>query len=187
MNNKQIIAAIIVALAGALWGLPVLAQQPTAKIELELVAEVGLGQVTDINASLRAADGTPIPDSTVTVTVDTVFLNVFDETVIGSARTNEDGLAKIVYVPKTDGELNLIARFDGNATNGATEEFGTLVVLPGPATYEQESLFRIPGANLWVVVIVLVVVWSMYLSFVRVFWSISRDGNVERTDAEAQL
>jgi hypothetical protein len=185
MRRTLLLVVLVGSLSAAMLSWPAAAQQPTPTMELDLVSEIGLGQPVDIEVYLRDSDGSPIPGETVTLAVDVGFMNVLDTADIGWALTDEDGLATVVFTPKSDGELFLTARFSGGEKHRAVEEFGSLMVTPGPATYEEPTPFRIPGANITIVVAVLITVWAMYLVFVGFLWMIAHDVPVDRADAEA--
>lgn len=184
MRRSRFLIALVASVAAGLLALPVAAQQPAPTIELDFVSEVVLGQPVDIDAFLRDSSGRPVAGETVTLAVDVEFLNVLDTADAGWAITDDTGRARLVFVPKIEGELYLTARFEGSEEYEATEFSGTLLVTPGPATYEEPSPFRIPGANIMIVVVVLITVWSMFLVFVGFLWLIARDVPVERAEAE---
>ena len=82
-------------------------------------------------------------------------------------------------MPRTSGEIAVTALI-GDAENGELLRTDTtLQVSPGLPVYEVDSPIRIPGANVWLVVGVLVAVWGVYLWVMWLLWIVSSEQQQE--------
>ncbi|MFQ5874126.1 MAG: hypothetical protein ACE5JL_10030, partial [Dehalococcoidia bacterium] len=54
-----------------------------------------------------------------------------------------------------------------------------LQVVPGAQIYEEEAPFRVPGANIVLVAVVLAMVWSIYLGAMGMLYLVSRSGSTK--------
>ncbi len=184
MANKALLLALMLALTAALSAVPVAAQEPVPDLALVVEPESAVGKEIAVEAYLLDPAGNPVQGEVVTFLLDVEFLNNFGKAEIGQTITDEDGRALLVHILKQDGEQTITARFAGNNVFAAAEVSTSLSVAPGPATYEEEPLFRIPGANITVVVIVLATTWGLLLMVMGLLWLIGHAGD-ESSEAEA--
>lgn len=132
------------------------------------------GEPIEAAAYLVDPSGNPIPDAEVSLTMDTVFMNVPDQVSVGTAVTDERGLARFFYEPRTEGENLATARFTGDEVFAAAKATDELLVAPGPQVYQEVSPLRLPGTNVWMVTGILGAVWGLYAIAVGFMWMIER-------------
>ena len=182
--SKLIIAIVLAVLVSLFVARVVLAQEPDQvqdrRPEPELVvgfeANGTVGERVALSAYLVDPAGNPIRGQTVTFLLDVKFMNVITSIELGQDVTDETGLALILNTPRTSGEVTIRARFEGNDVFAEASSFDVITVAEGDPVFEQIEPFRIPGANVSLVVAVLVIIWTTYLGVVGLFFRISRQG-----------
>lgn len=179
MVGKALVLASAILLVAILAPALVSAQQPVPNLSMEFESDADLGEGIQISASLLDPAGDPISGVQIVFYLDTEFMNTAGRMEIGFANTDARGRALITYIPKRDGENVTIARFAGNADFAPAEDSGTLRVAPGAATFVQEAPFRMPGANIYTVVMAVAFIWGAFILVIGLFWLISRKGAVE--------
>lgn len=173
--------AVTATLLAASWAL---AQEPEQQSELGPEPDLILGFEVDgavgeriaLSAYLVDPAGNPIRGQAVTFSIDVDFMNVITTLELGQRVTDETGLALLLHDPRSAGDQTIRARFDGNDVFAAVSTFDVLTVAEGEGVFEQIEPFRIPGANVSLVVAVLVILWSTYLAVIGLFFLISHDG-----------
>ncbi|MBI4202926.1 MAG: hypothetical protein HY532_07440 [Chloroflexi bacterium] len=153
-----------------------LAQQPMPELVVGFSPEATTGERLVVAAYLLDPFGNPISGQTVSFSTDVDFLNIEGSIEIGRAVTDDQGLAYFLYIPKSVGERTITASFAGNSVFAPTSASAPLTVLEGSATYMEEYPFRIPGADIRLVVFALAVVWGLFLFVTVLFWLIRRAG-----------
>ena len=184
MLRILLLLALVIFLAALVGLKPAYAQQPQPEIILGFATEPVVGEESAIVAYLLDPAGNPIQGELVTFSVDAEFMNTIGRLDIGRMYTDENGLALLVHTPKLSGEKSVKASFAGNEIFAPAQSIRSIEVAAGDETYEQEAIFRIPGVNIGIVVVVLIAIWSTYLSVVGLFWLISRAGSGEGPEAE---
>ncbi len=139
------------------------AQQPVPIITVGFQEEARAGETVALAAYLQDPLGNPIYDAEITFTLDVEFLNVSDTIEIGSAITDEQGLALIEYEPRIEGANNITARFEGNDVFAAVNSVGSLEVVGDGQLYREFRPYRIPGANVWMTTAVITIVWIVFI------------------------
>ncbi len=183
MLRKVLLAAVLLCILGSLMSAS--AQGPEPNLTLGFQSEGSVGSDIALGRYLMDPAGNPIRDVEITFFIDADFMNTIDNIEIGTIKTDENGLALIRYTLKQEGERTITAEFVGNEIFDATKASEPLKVVPGPETYVEERPFRMPGANITMVAIVLVGVWGLYLIAVLRFWYISRDKAAAKVEEEA--
>lgn len=167
------LAVAAVALAG-FFALPVSqaarAQQPVPDVVLWLAEEADAGEEITVSAYLLDPAGNPIAGEVITFTAEVSFLNRTGHARIGRLVTSENGLATMGYEPRVEGEQRVTASFEGNQVFTPARASRTLTVLPSGQLYTEATPFRLPGANMWMVVAILLVVWSIYVFVMLLVW-----------------
>ena len=106
----------------------------------------------------------PIYDAEVIFTLEVEFLNVTDNVDLGTAVTDDNGLALIEYEPRIEGANNITATFAGNDVFTSAASVGQLEVESGGQLYREYRPYRIPGANVWMTTAVLTTVWIVFIA-----------------------
>lgn len=156
---------------------------PIIIVDFEDSTQVGENIV--IAAYLQDPAGNPIAGEFITFYLDMDFMNTLGQMGIGNDVTDSTGLAFTTYEAKVVGERNVTARFGGNVVFLPAEAAAPISIAPGPATYEEEIPFRIPGANVWMIVLALGVTWSIFLGVTWIIVLIGRSGSQPHTGAGA--
>ncbi|MBI4339376.1 MAG: Ig-like domain-containing protein [Chloroflexi bacterium] len=178
---RRIALALLVAGLGWLLAAAVSLAQGGGGTVLELLpAPLGeVGQKLTLRARLTDGAGVPVPGAEVVFQRDASFMNYESELVLGRAVTDAQGIAVLLYSPRTEGETPVAALFRGNAQYAPASASGVLPVRGGPALYREEAGVRIPGVNVSLLVGVLGTVWSIYFIVVTLITLITREGAKE--------
>lgn len=175
------------ALVAALLPASVAAQQPPATLVLSLVEGSMVGETVTISALLTDPEGSPVAGEEITFTSEAQVMNVYGEIGFGSAITDEGGVAAVTRLLKRDGEVAVTAVFEGSRALAPSDAVELMEVAPGPPTFEPPEPFRIPGANVYILALILGSVWSIYFGVVFLFWLVSRGGGVDESPARRVL
>ena len=178
------VALLLAALAALLAVGVARAQEPVPPVLLTVTEETQVGQVAEMVARVVDDRGAPVEGVPVTFLVDLAFMNVSDLAVVGRAVTDDQGVARLRWVPRSQGELTVVARVEDGATGEVFEATAVTQVLPGPPTFQPPEPVRIPGANVWLVVTVLAIVWTLYL---WIAWSLIRIADVAQPQGREGL
>ncbi len=178
---RQFLSLTILVGAFTVFGaLPVSAQEPeqteqeqpeSDQPEPELVLnfllpgeqeDVEAGQSVRISVYLIDPAGNPIEGGEISFTLESTFMNVVGGIELGTDITDIAGLAEVNWEPRSEGENLVIVRFPGDDIFTPVTVEDVLVVNPGPDLYTEASPLRVFGANVWMVVSILSVVWGLY-------------------------
>lgn len=148
------------------------AQQPVPTISLGFEETAVPGQTIAVSAYLVDPLGSPIYDVEISFGYDVEFLNVSDSVDIGTAITDETGLALLTWEPRSEGAINVTATFAGNEVFAPVAGSGFLEVLPGQQLYRELPPYRIPGANVWLTTGLITTIWIIFIgSLALVGWA----------------
>ncbi len=152
-----------------------LAAQET-QVELSLPGEGKVGEEAIVVAVLAEASGSPLQGVEVVFYTPAEFANVSGEIEIGQSVTDEQGVASLVYTPRSWGEQTVIVRFAGDSQYSAAESSAVTLIEPGPQLHQEEAGVDVPGIGVWLLVAVLGVVWTIYLVIAVLLELIARKG-----------
>ncbi len=187
-RRKRFLTGLLVAcVLGVLTGMPstAAAQQPVPIVNLGFEPFVVAGEEIAVSAYLRDPIGNPVYGVEIRFTYEAEFMNVSDSVGIGTAVTDENGLALVLFEPRTEGENSLMAAFAGNDIFAPVSATGTLSVLPGEQIYRELPPYRIPGADVWLTTALISTVWLIFvLSLGLVGWANFRSRK-DRTGSNA--
>ena len=165
MKKMLFLIAIVVATTGSLLATHGLAsaKQPEPIISVSAVEQVDAGQRHAVAAYLIDPLGNPIYDAEVDFTFEVEFLNVTSAVEIGSAITDETGLALLEFSPTVEGVNLITASFHGNEV--FAEAFATteLSVISNGRLYKELPPYRVPGANMWLTAGLIATVWLIFI------------------------
>lgn len=174
-RRKRFLAGLLVAcVLGVLTGMPstAAAQQPVPIVNLGFEPFAVAGDEIAVSAYLRDPVGNPVYGAEIRFTYEAKFMNVSGSVEIGTAVTDENGLALVLFEPRTEGESSLRAAFAGNDVFAPGSATGTLSVLPGEQIYRELPPYRIPGADVWLTTGLISTVWLIFvLSLGLVGWA----------------
>jgi hypothetical protein len=172
---KSLLGALVITtlLAGAFnWSSSASAQQPTPIVHIGIEESALPGEIIAVSAYLVDPLGNPIYDAEIHFTYAVEFLNTEDSVEIGTAITDDTGLALLTWEPRSEGETNITALFAGNDVFAPASSVGTLEVLPGQQLYRELPPYRIPGANVWLTTGLIATVWIIFIgSLALVGWA----------------
>lgn len=193
------LAAALTIAASAISGLTAVAmaedgREPTA-ISVGVPDSTAMGEPIYLQALLIDSAGAPLPDVPIVFTSPAEFLNSSGDVDIAKAITNDQGLAVAEYQPRRDGSLTIQAEFRGNERYEPVKAAAQLTVTQPRQLYEQSAGVEIPGLSSapqsgplagliplwpaisgWPIAMVLLIVWSLYLTVVMLMFRIVRAG-----------
>ena len=161
------------------------AADPPSDVLLALTKDAVVGDRAELVALVIRADGKPMEGVRVTFWAEMAFLSTFDAVAIGEAVTDESGVARAFYIPRTEGEITIAARAGNPEEGDLKEASGTLNVRPGGHLYHPEELVHeIRGRWDWFVqwgwlVVLPAVAFATYLFVMALLGLISQDSGVE--------
>lgn len=165
---------VVGTLAGAL-AAPVVASH--VAVRTSFPGDGTVGQIVPLAVDLRTRDNAPLAGTTVTYYLHVSFAGVEDETEIGRAVTDDNGVAEIQYRPRTAGlhEVRMEYMAPGAAT--AEELVATFDVAGGTQLVRSAGGVDIPGVNPGLLMAVLGTVWLILLSVAFRLVAIARAGD----------
>jgi hypothetical protein len=176
--TAPIIAAAVMSL---LLAGPVGASHVTVRVGVPGTLEVGT--VAYIPVALTSADGSPLPRTPVTFYLDATFAGVSGEVEVGTAVTDEAGVATLAYRPRVTGHHDI--RLEYLLPNQSEPEVATISVdVTGRAQLQvADPGLSIPGLNVGLLMAILTLVWSILFGVAVVLIRIARAGGSPRNAA----
>jgi hypothetical protein len=174
---------VAVAVAGGLFALAGTASASHVKVEIAAPNEATVGNAVTVQASLRSGDeGLPLANTPVAFYTEASFAGVSGEVELGTAVTDENGVAILRYEPRSAGEHQIRVEY---LTPGEAEpETATASVISVAGTsqlHRSTSGVQVPGLNVWLIIALVTAVWSILFSVgIRVV-AIARAGSDETT------
>ncbi|MFQ5854475.1 MAG: Ig-like domain-containing protein [Anaerolineae bacterium] len=160
----------------------VLAADPTT-MELQAPQEVSLGDVITVTAVLRDGQGLPIPAATIILWSPASFLSTDGAMRLGQATTDAQGRATFLYEARREGALALNAYFSGDSRYAPAQVSADLTVQGSAQLYQETAGVRVPGVGVWLLVGLLVVVWSIFFTVMVLLTLIAREGSKASYDS----
>ena len=186
--TKRLLSALALAtlLAGAFgWSSSAYAQQPVPLVHIGIEESALPGEIIAISAYLVDPLGNPVYDTEIHFSYAVEFLNTEDSVEIGTAITDDTGLALTTWEPRSEGEVNITASFEGNEVFAPATSVGTLKVLPGEQLYRELPPYRIPGANVWLTTALITTVWVIFIgALALVGWANFKTRNEPHPDSQ---
>lgn len=164
----------------------------TLQLELSLPEEVALGDTITVEARLADPTGEPIEGVVITFLSpaawgeeatgleDTeeaaghVHGKAKGEMVLGTALTDPSGVASITSEMRRSGDIEVIARFEGNYQYEAASASSSLVVEGSYQLYTPKVGVRIPGLGSWLLAAAIGGLWSLYFVVALLVFAIAR-------------
>lgn len=104
----------------------------TTTIQLDPIGTTSTGSLTSINAKVTDYFGKPVADAPLNFQA--------SGTSIGTASTNQEGVARLVYTPTSAGEFSITATFDGNEKYRAATSQAVNLTVQGSTTSQPQIL-----------------------------------------------
>lgn len=174
--HTPVLLAILVALALLLFSSVAQGAGPEPGLTLQAPAQGTLGQTATVQSTLLTPGGSPVAGATIQFFSPTSFLSTIGEVLLGEAVTNGDGVAVLNYELRSDEQVEIIARFAGNASYGPVERSATIAVLGSTQLYQEEAGVRVPGVGVWMLAVILGGVWSIYFTVFVLVSRIAQEG-----------
>jgi len=163
--GRAVISSTVVVAAWLLvTGIALAQARGVATIELTAPANGAVGSEMTITARLTDQTAGPIADTEIIFQSSLVFLNALGDVEVGRGTTDQLGVATLTFVPRSEGETEIIAIFEGTAQYTDAFEITPVVVAAGPAQYTQEAGINVPGINVSLLVMILSAVWGTYIA-----------------------
>lgn len=133
-----------------------------SKLTLKVPLSAALGEPISLEATLEDGNNQPISKAAITFYNPASFLSGSSGLMrVGDAVTNQQGIAILEYIPRRNGESQIIAEYKGDPQHAASNDTVTLNVTgSGEGHYEAEAGLKVPGLNKWVLVGILGAVWG---------------------------
>lgn len=157
-----VVLAVLVACAMAA-GIPARAQQPEPILNLGFDESVDAGGRLALAAYLTDPAGNPIYDAEINFSLEVEFMNVSDSIELGSAITDDSGLALIEIRPRIEGTNIIKAEYAGSEVFAPAFDSGDLEVVSAGQLYREYKPYRIPGANIWLTTGLITTVWIIFI------------------------
>ena len=162
----------------------VTAQAPATILTLTVPDETAIGESVELQASLTR-DGIPVQDAEVVFLRTARFLNTGNDIEIGSGLTDAAGKVAVLFAPRSEGDLLILAEFEGSDFAGYAFAEGGIHVATGPPQYVEEAGIKVPGINVSLLVAVLTTIWGTFLFVMLLVWRIAREGSFSTIPEEA--
>ncbi|MBI2855005.1 MAG: Ig-like domain repeat protein [Chloroflexi bacterium] len=134
------------------------------KLSLAVPSSTPLGQSVRLEARLQDGSGNPIKQGTIVFYISTGFLSGTSGLMpIGSAATNDLGVAVLEHEPRQNGQIEVVARFLGDARHGPSQDVAKISIVGNHQLYEAEAGIHVPFVGKWILVLVLGFIWGTYL------------------------
>ena len=159
------------------------ADGPAEQILLAVTDGASVGKSTEVVATVTGSDGVPLGGVEVTFAAELEFMNTFGAAVIGRVETDLEGVARLSYVPRTAGEIGVVARVEHPEGGDTVEAVATLLVAPGSHLFHPEDAAHIlRGRWDWFVqwtwlVIMPAAAFAAFLGVLGLLWAIGREGS----------
>lgn len=127
---------------------------------------VGAGELVNLMAVVRDAEGAPVPQALVRFYVDAVFVGRQGQAEVGAAMTDTQGVAFFDYQPTLAAEKHRItARFAGQGTYGPSERAVEIQQVEPPLPSYHVAPIGLEGVGSWVLVSFLAAIVGVWVAF----------------------
>ncbi|MEE9198680.1 MAG: hypothetical protein V3U26_02660 [Dehalococcoidia bacterium] len=145
-------------------------------LTLRLPDDGAVGQELTLEARLTDGAGAIVVGAEIAFLREVEFMNAGSELPLGQAITDDQGIATLSFVPRSEGEILITARFEGNDRYSPTSVSDMAPIQTGPALYVEEAGVDVPGINVSFLVGILGGVWATYFVVITLLWLIVRKG-----------
>lgn len=179
------VMVVLVALGVAVYALAGTANATHVSAVITVPEEVTVGQPSEIQAALRAADGgAAVAGTAVTFYMSASFGDVEGVVEIGRGVTDENGVATLEYEPRAAGNHEVRVEY---VVPGETEPevaSTSISVAGGSQLHRSTAGVNIPGLNVWLIIALLATVWAILLSVAARVIAIAHAGGDAETVPE---
>lgn len=135
----------------------------TATIVVEAPAQAELGAKITVRATLTDGAGHPVAGAPVEFLMPATWGDeIQDEMLVGTAQTGADGVAVVQLEVRRSGEVEVIARFDGDERFKWAESAAGVEVQGEYQLYTPKVGIEVRGLGSWVLAAAMGTVWSLY-------------------------
>lgn len=159
---RAAMAFLAIGMMTAALAAPVVASHVVVRTSFPSAGTVG--EIVPLAVELRTPDGAPLSGTTVTYYLHMSFAGVEGEADIGSAVTDDNGVATIQYQPRAAGRHEMRMEYLAPGATTAEEVVATFDVTGGTQLYRSAGGVDIPGINAGLLMVVLGTVWLILLS-----------------------
>jgi len=177
MNTIAFKASLALAVLGiAALSMAGSARAAHVKVDLALPDQAAVGRPMEVQAHFHSASDEAIPGLTVTFHEEVTFGGVTSDVELGRAVTDEDGYAALTYQPRTSGSHEIHVRY--TYEDGEEEDAAASITVPaaGEQLYRSTAGIKIPGLNVWLLMALVAIVWTILISVAVRVIAIARAG-----------
>lgn len=157
-----------------------------ASIQISAPQQTTAGDQDSLWATVTDASRSPVPGVEVIFTEADSFLNTSETVEIGQAVTAAQGVAKVPYVPRGQGNITVTAAIMG--AQSGLKSVASIQVNPGPDQFQASPIgVSVPGVGVWLLVVILGGIWFIFLWAVLQLRAISNKGQKKLTSGSDGL
>ena len=167
--KSMVIKGVLISLAlgAVVFALTGTASASHVLVDVAVPDEATVGDSVAVEATLLSAEsGLPLANTPIVFYTEASFGGVTGEIELGRGVTDQNGVALLDYRPRTAGEQQIRVEYltPGDTEPEAASTTTTITVASGPQLYQSTSGVQVPGLNVWLIIAVVAVVWSLLLS-----------------------
>lgn len=148
------------------------------KVDISAPQQGAAGDAIRVEAMLRAADtGLPVANTPVSFYTDGSFGGVTGEIELGRAVTDQNGVATLSYQPRSVGDHEIRIEYLMPGESEPEVATTTIFVAGASQLYRSTAGIQVPGLNVWLIIALLTVVWSILFSIGLRILAIARAGS----------
>ncbi|MBI4294626.1 MAG: Ig-like domain repeat protein [Chloroflexi bacterium] len=134
----------------------------TTTLTLDTPDQAAFGSPVTLKARLQDNAGQSVAKATVRFYSPASFLSGAGLMRIGEAVTSEQGVAVIDYVSRRNGQIEIMAEFEGDSSYGPSQAAVSIMVEGNRQLYEAEAGIRVPFISKWFLVAILSAIWGTF-------------------------
>ncbi|HZD03561.1 MAG TPA: hypothetical protein VE173_01545 [Longimicrobiales bacterium] len=171
---------------------PALAAGPTGSVvRISVPGHAALGQVVQVRARLLTTDGHPIPAARLTFTAPVSWAGGTEYTgqmSLGSAETNDAGVAVLSLRMTSSGPIAITARFAGTEGHPSASATSSPIAVSGDAQlYTPQAGIRVPWIGPWLLLLLIALLYGLYVLVATRVFAISHSPSARWLPAGAPL
>lgn len=153
------------------------AERDGSAIALKVQQDAELGESVRFEARLTSDEGEPIADALVTFLSPAAWgEEVHGDMELGTARTDEQGIAAMTTTLRRSGDVKVTARFPGDAAYEPADATSDVDVMGDTNLYAPRVGVQVPSLGRWLLAFVVAMVWALYFTAGRQALAIARVG-----------
>ncbi len=132
------------------------------KVDISAPQQGAVGDAIRVDATLRSADtGLPLANTPVSFYTEGSFGGVTGEIELGRAVTDQNGIATLSYQPRSVGDHEIRISYVAPGESEPEVAVTTISVAGASQLHRSTAGIQVPGLNVWLIMAVLTIVWSI--------------------------